>query len=88
MKVGWNETHLDNERLNKLVLGARSEFDENKRKEMYSDCQKIIRDEGGSLIFAFADFVDAVSVKVANDGKLSGEWDLDGGRAAERWWFA
>jgi peptide/nickel transport system substrate-binding protein len=87
IKVGWNETHLNNEQLNKLVLEARSEFDDGKRKEMYSECQQIIRDDGGSVIFAFADFVDAVSVKVANDGHLSSEWDLDGGRAAERWWF-
>ncbi len=88
MKIGWNETHFNNDRLNKIVVEARAEFDEKKRGEMYSECQKIIHDEGGSPIFAFADFVDAVSTKVANDGKLSGEWDLDGGKAAERWWFA
>jgi peptide/nickel transport system substrate-binding protein len=88
IKVGWNETHYNNPRLNQLVLAARSEFDQAKRREMYSECQRIIRDDGGAPVFAFADFVDATSAKVQHEDKLSGEWDLDGGRAAERWWFA
>ena len=87
MKIGWNESHFNNERVNKLVVEARGEFDEAKRREMYSECQRLIRDEGGSPVFAFADFVDAISSKVRHDDKLSSEWDLDGGRAAERWWF-
>ncbi len=88
LKIGWNETHLDDPRLNKLVLEARKEFDEDKRGEIYAECQRIVHDDGGSLIFAFADFVDATSDKVRHEEKLSGQWDLDGGRAAERWWFA
>ena len=88
MKIGWNETHFNSDRLNKLVIAARSEFDDAKRRDMYSECQRIIHDDGGALIFAYADFVDAVSTKVASDGQFSAEWDLDGGKAAERWWFA
>ncbi|MFO1059274.1 MAG: ABC transporter substrate-binding protein [Dongiaceae bacterium] len=88
LKIGWNETRFNNERVNALVVAARSEFDVAKRREMYSECQRIIRDQGGSTVFAFADFVDATSARVQHEDKLSGEWDLDGGRAAERWWFA
>jgi peptide/nickel transport system substrate-binding protein len=87
MKIGWNETRFNNERVNKLVVEARGEFDEKKRGEMYAECQRIIRDDGGSIVFAFADFVDATSSKVRHEEKLSSEWDLDGGKAAERWWF-
>jgi len=87
-KAGWNETHLHSERLNALVVEARAEFDEAKRREMYAECQRIIRDEGGSIIWTFVDHIDAVSTKVANSGELSSDWDLDGGRAAERWWFS
>lgn len=87
-KIGWNETHFNSSRLNKIVVEARAEFDDKKRAEMYSECQRIIREDGGSPVFAFADFVDAVSAKVAHADKLSAEWDLDGGKAAERWWFA
>lgn len=87
IKVGWNETNFSNERVNKLVLEARAEFDAAKRTEMYGEVQKIINDQGGANVFAFADFVDAASSTVAH-GELSSEWDLDGGKASERWWFA
>ncbi len=87
IKVGWNETFMNNDRVNKLVLEARAEFDAAKRAEKYGEVQKIINEEGGALTFAFADFVDASSAKIAHD-ELANEWDLDGGRASERWWFA
>ncbi|MDE3175085.1 MAG: ABC transporter substrate-binding protein [Pseudomonadota bacterium] len=88
IKAGWNETNLNDPQLNKLVVAARSEFDEAKRKEMYAEAQKIIHETGGSNIFAFAALMDATAENVRNDGTLSGDWTLDGGRASERWWFA
>lgn len=88
LKTGWNETHFNNDQLNKLLVQARTEFDKAKRREMYVEIQKIIRDEGGSVIPVFADFVDAVTSRIAHGDKLSAEWDMDGGRASERWWFA
>jgi peptide/nickel transport system substrate-binding protein len=88
MKAGWNETNMNDPRVNKLVADARGEFDEAKRNAMYADVQKIIHETGGANIFAFAALMDATSSKVQNDGTLSGDWTLDGGRASERWWFA
>jgi peptide/nickel transport system substrate-binding protein len=87
LRAGWNETRMDDERVNKLLAAARTEADEQKRRQMYSDLQRIIHDDGGAVIYVFADFVDAASDKVAH-GELSSDWDLDGGRAGERWWFA
>ncbi|RXT56008.1 hypothetical protein B6S44_07960 [Bosea sp. Tri-44] len=86
-KAGWNETRLNDERLNKLVAEARKEFDEGKRRQLYGEVQRIVHGQGGSNIFAFADFLDAVSSKVTH-GELSGDWMLDGCRASERWWFS
>lgn len=86
IKAGWNETQLNDAKVNDLVAAARREFDEGKRREMYGELQQRIHDIGGSNIFAFADFIDAVSTKVRH-GELSGEWMLDGARAGERWWF-
>ncbi len=88
IKAGWNETNMNDPRVNKLVADARGEFDEAKRNEMYAEVQKIIHETGGANIFAFATLMDATSAKVRNDGTLSGDWTLDGGRASERWWFA
>jgi len=53
---------------------------------MYGEMQRIVSDEGGAVIPVFADFVDAADTKV-RFGDLSSNWQLDGLRAAERWWF-
>lgn len=34
----------------------------------------------------WADFLDATTDKVAH-GALGNDWELDGARASERWWF-
>ncbi|MGV0908763.1 ABC transporter substrate-binding protein [Martelella sp. FOR1707] len=85
--AGWNETGMRDEQLDQLVVAARKEVDEAKRRQMYYDMQEIIYARGTANIFAFANFVDATSDKVAH-GEVGNNWDLDGFRAPERWWFA
>jgi peptide/nickel transport system substrate-binding protein len=87
IKAGWNETHMSDPRVDKLLVAGRTEFDVAKRAQIYADLQTIIHDDGGAVIPVLADFVDAASDKIAFD-KLSSDWDLDGSRASERWWFA
>ena len=41
----------------------------------------------GTVIPIFADFIVAHSSKLAH-AELAGNWDLDGYRIIERWWFA
>ncbi len=36
----------------------------------------------------FANYVFAMNDKVQHDGTLAGNWNLDGFKFAERWWFA
>ena len=83
----WNETFWKNERFNTLLLLARAELDEDKRRAMYGEMQELLRDEGGAVVPMFANHVMALSDKVAH-GTVGGNWDLDGGKAIERWWFA
>lgn len=83
----WNDTHFHHQRFDELVLAARAELDEKKRHEMYRECQQIVRDEGGVLVPFFKEIVEAASTKVQH-GPLSGLWENDGHKAAERWWFA
>jgi len=85
--ASWNETFWDNARFNSLLLQARSELDEKKRRQMYGEMQGLLRDEGGAIIPLFANYVDGISRRVGHD-QLGNNWDLDGLRAAERWWFA
>ena len=83
----WNDTHFKHAKFDQLLLAARSELDETKRQAMYTECQQIVRDEGGSVIPFFKDYVEACSDKVAQ-ANLSGLWETDSYKAIERWWFA
>ncbi|AYD03786.1 ABC transporter substrate-binding protein [Neorhizobium sp. NCHU2750] len=87
IKAKWNETHMSDPKVDQLVVAARQELDETKRRQMYYDLQQIIHDDGGAIVFAFANFVYATSKKIAFD-PVGTDWAMDGSRAAERWWFA
>lgn len=60
----WNDTRFKNEKFDQLLLAARAELDEAKRKQMYADMSTILRDEGGLICPMFNDFVDAVSDQI------------------------
>ena len=84
--AAWNDTHWKNEQFNKLLVQARAELDEAKRREMYAEMQRILRDEGGAIVPMFANAIDARTDKV-NHGKVSGITPFDGRRIIERWWL-
>ncbi|MDQ0470850.1 ABC transporter substrate-binding protein [Labrys wisconsinensis] len=84
----WNESHFKNERFNKLLVEARAEIDARRRTDMYGEMQRLVSDEGGTIIPFFRNWVYARHSKVAHGPKLSASWPLDGARGAERWWFA
>lgn len=82
-----NESHWSNDRFNQLLVAARGEADENRRREMYWEMQQLISDDGATVIPVFANYVTLVSDKIAH-GDVSPMWILDGYKATERWWFA
>jgi len=75
-------------RFNDLLIAARSELDDAKRREMYYEMQQIVSFEGSTLIPMYNNYVMALSKAVATPEKVAGNWNLDGFRAVERWWFA
>ena len=85
--ANWNDTFWSHDRFNKLLLEGRAELDDAKRRAIYFEMQKIVRDEGGVVIPIFNNYVFAMSDKVQHD-EMAGNWDLDGNKAMERWWFA
>jgi len=85
--VAWNDTFWGNERFDQLLVEARAELDDNKRREMYYEMQAILNDEGGALIPFFASYVFALSDNIGH-GEFASNWDLDGERWMERWWRA
>ena len=84
----WNDSFFKNERFDKILAEARSELNADKRAEMYRELQLILHNEGGSIIPLFANNVFAYSNKIAHPEMMSGNWELDGGRSIDRWWFA
>lgn len=84
----WNESFWSNDKFMKLLIQARAELDHAKRTEMYAEMQQIVSDDGGSVIPMYANNVDARSKKVATPEKLASNWELDGWKCLDRWWFA
>jgi len=85
--AAWNEAYWKHERFNKLLAEARTTLDPKKRAEMYREMQIIVRDEGGVVIPLFASYVGASETSLAH-GPIGGNYDMDGLKIAERWWFA
>jgi peptide/nickel transport system substrate-binding protein len=85
--AAWNDTHWrTNKRFNELLVAARAELDEKKRRDMYVEMQGLVRDDGGVVVPMFAADLSAATDKIKH-GKLAVNWELDGMRCAERWWF-
>ena len=84
----WNESFWSHDGFMKLLIEARAELDTARRSEMYAEMQRLVRDEGGSVIPMYANNVDAISTKIATPEQVAGNWDLDGWKSLERWWFA
>ena len=86
--VNWNESFWENARFDELLAAARSELDNDKRREMYVEMQGLVRDEGSTVIPMFASYVMAHTNAVATPEKVAPNWTMDGFRIAERWWFS
>jgi peptide/nickel transport system substrate-binding protein len=86
--AAWNESRWQNERFNELLLQAKSELDDGLRAEMYREMAMLARDDGGTVIPFFPNFVTARRANVEHTDEIAASWQLDGARAASRWWFS
>jgi peptide/nickel transport system substrate-binding protein len=84
--AAWNDAFWKHAGFNKLLVEARSELDQAKRREMYVELQRIVRDEGGTVVPLFNNFVFAATDKLKH-GTIQGNWAQDGHKLYERWWF-
>jgi len=83
----WNDTHFKNEQFDKWLIEARAETNQNKRRQLYYEMQKMVSDEGGTVVPMFANYVFAAHKNVQH-GTMAGNWMMDGNKFHERWWFA
>ena len=86
--AAWNESHWKNKQFNELLLQAKAELDPAKRQEMYTKMHELCRDDGGTIVPFFINRVGARRSRVQHLENIAGNWELDGARAYERWWFA
>lgn len=86
--AAWNESHWQNVRFNELLLQAKAELDDAKRTEMYAEMQLLCRDDGGTIVPVFNNRVGARRDNVMHEENIASNWELDGARAYQRWWFA
>lgn len=85
--ANWNDTHWRDTGFDKLVIAARVELDEAKRKEMYAQAQKMISGDGGMVCFAVGDYLDGYSKKVMGTAPHP-RYDMCDQKIAEKGWFA
>lgn len=81
----WNDTRFLREDFDQMVLTARGELDEVKRKQMYHDIAMVVRDEGGMICPFFNDFIDAINDKVGGYVDHPAAELMDGYALAECW---
>jgi peptide/nickel transport system substrate-binding protein len=86
--ASWNDTFWKHPRFNELLVQARAELDAAKRREMYVEMQRIVHNEGGVCLPLFQADTIAYSDKVFVPEVIANNWELDGHKHAERWWFA
>ncbi|MCR6502787.1 ABC transporter substrate-binding protein [Shinella sp. CPCC 101442] len=84
--ASFGDTRWDNERFNSLLLEARAELDEVKRKDMYGEMQAIVSDDGGTIVPMFMNYVNGLGEAVQTPERQNADLPLDGMKAIERWW--
>jgi len=86
--AAWNESHWNNATFNKILREAKAELNQTKRTEMYRDMQMLCRDDGGTVVPFFRNRVFARRSNVMHGPNMAGNWEMDGARSYQRWWFA
>ena len=88
----WNDTAWkgtdSSKKFNGLVKAAKGELDDAKRRKMYEECQMLVHDDGGTICPMFANYIMGVNKKIVIPENIAANWELDGGKMLERWWFA
>jgi len=83
----WNETDWSNAQFDRLLSEARAEPDPAARAELYERMQALVRNDGGTILPVFVDWLDAGTARLC--GFEPSVFDeFAGKRAPEQVWFA
>jgi len=85
----FNDTVWQNDQFDQLLIAARSELDEQRRRSIYFDMQEILYNDGGLICPMFADYITARSIKLNTPpADNSAYGPLSGYRITTRGWYA
>ena len=82
----WNESHYENPKFAAALTAAKSELNDAKRKQLVFECQRLLDEEGATVIPAFRDWIDAHSAKVGGHTPHS-LFDMDNGYVVDKAWM-
>ena len=82
----WNDSRWNREAFDKLILAARSEADEAKRRQLYHEAVLMVHEDAGHLTPMFNDYLDAMKRSVKGFVP-DPNFEMSGYKAAERCWF-
>jgi len=85
--TAWRDTPAST-RFNEVVVQARAETDDTARQALYSEAQQLIHDDGGAIVAMWANFILAHTKSLAHGPDIAANWENDGNKISERWWFA
>ncbi len=85
--VPWNDTRFSNEKFDNLLIEARSELDEAKRRDMYIEMQMIVHDDGGVIVPMLPSSIWVKNKRVQHADQMSSAWQMDGLQFVSRWWI-
>ncbi len=86
--ASWNDTYWKHDKFNKLLVQGRAELDPTKRRDIYVEMQRIVNNEGGVCLPLFTSDVMAYHERLHVPEVVGANWELDGAKNSERWWFA
>lgn len=86
--ASWNDTYWKHDEFNKLLVKGRAELNPKKRRDIYVDMQRILHNNGGLILPLFQSDVMAYHQRLAVPEMVGANWELDGAKNSERWWFA
>jgi len=66
----WNESGWRNSRFDQLLLAARAEADEARRRQLYGDMQVLVHEKGGVAIPVFISSLDAYDRRLKGFGSI------------------
>ncbi|MGF6645722.1 ABC transporter substrate-binding protein [Paraburkholderia sp. GAS82] len=84
----WNESGWKNPQFDQLLITARAETDDAKRKQMYADMQTIVSNRGGIGIPSFISLLDGYDKRLKGLGSIPTGGMMGFSFAENVWWEA